>query len=494
VPDQPKDATEKEMEFELLKNILEHIPIGIIVLDSEGRIKLLNQWQEKISKINRERIIDTFFHDTYQRLFDQGIMDGYWDLIKNGTPYNYTVHDIYPQFYDQKITAISRGVKLPPDQGFVLLHEVSEEMKRDKQGLERLEDQLAEANNFLMNLIDTSPNVVITTNNDGFIRSINRTGQQLFGFQEEDLLGSHISGLLENGAEFEQQFQRAVDGIGIELTCLKKDRQSFPARIQTRDVVTKNGKFQAKLVLINDLTWEKRLQEKLELTQKLAIYSELMAGIAHQLNNPLVGVVSFSSLLLDRTDASDPKRELVETIHDAAQKCQLMLSSLMKSIHQPESAFQPVDLNEILENALDVAKAEEPVLSANLAFDIQLGGDIPSIRGDSFQLLEAFRNILVNAIQAMPRGGQLKVQSRLNDLPPAVAIEISDTGEGILQENMPRIYDPFFSTKRNKGTGLGLSFAFQVMKAHSARIVVESEPQQGSTFIMSFPLRQEDSQ
>ena len=488
MPSQTSDNQAEELE--LLREILENTPIGLIVLDKEGRVKHMNRWQEEISKISRDQATDTFFHDTWKRLFEQGFMDGYWDLLKEGKPFNSTVHNVFPQFYDQKITAISRGNQLPSENGFVLLHDVSEEMQRDKLGIEELEDKLAEANNFLVNLIDASPNIVITTSSSGMIRSINRTGQQIFGFPENELLGTDISALIENANDFETQFLPSANGIGVELNCRKKDKQLFPARIQIRDVVTKIGKFQAKLVLISDLTWEKRLQEKLELTQKLAIYSELMAGIAHQLNNPLVGVVSFASLLLDKTDAADANKELVETIHEAAHKCQLMLSSLMKSIHQPESIFQSVNVNEILEDALSVARAEVSDPATVLEVDIHLDNNIPEVNGASFQLAEAFRNILVNAIQAMPEGGSLELRSGEANA-KTIFVTISDSGEGISPENISRIYDPFFSTKRNKGTGLGLSFAFQVMKAHSARIVVDSVLEKGTSFTVYFPTQLE---
>jgi len=479
-------------KLELLEDILESIPTGIIVLDSEGKIEKINRWQEKISKVKRDEVIGRYFHDKWQRLFEQGFMDGYWDLLKDGTPFESTVHEVYPQFYDQKITAISRGVKIPSDQGFVLLHDVSEEMKRDKRGIADLQDQLSEANNFLRNLIDSSPNIVITTGSDGTIRSLNHTGQLVFGYEEEKLLGDHISKLIENEKEFQTLLQYPQNESGVEFNCIKRDGQLFPGRIQTRDVVTKTGKFQAKLILINDLTWEKRMEEKLAITQKLAIYSELMAGIAHQLNNPLVGVVSFAALLLEKTDSDDSNKEMVKTIFEAAQKCQLMVSSLMKSIHQPESVFQSVNLNDILVNAIDVSKDEVAELSSKLEIKIQLELDIPTIHAESFQLLEAFRNIIVNAMQAMPNGGCLNVQSSKKEAAGIILITISDTGEGISQSNLARIFDPFFSTKTSKGYGLGLSFAFQVMKSHSARIQVESELNKGSAFTMEFPYEEDN--
>jgi signal transduction histidine kinase len=212
-----------------------------------------------------------------------------------------------------------------------------------------------------------------------------------------------------------------------------------------------------------------------------------MAGIAHQLNNPLVGVTNFATLLLERMDSDDPNRSLVETIHEAAQKCGHMLTTMTKSLREPKSTFHQTDLNEVLATAIKSALTDETASAANIRLKSSIHSKLPLIRGDSLQLLEVFRNILINALQAMPDGGVLSVSTGVDPALNEVTVRISDTGGGIISENLEKVFDPFFSTKKNTGGGLGLSFAYQVIKSHSGRINVKSLQGEGSVFEVTLP-------
>ena len=484
--------TEVEMKIDknLLAEIIEQIPIGILILDRDGRVVMMNKWQEDISRVRRENVLGNLFHKQWSRLFSQGIMRGYWDLLKNGTPFNVTVHEVHAQYYDQKISAVSRGVALPDNAGFILLHDVSEEMKRDKRGLERLKDKLAEAHNFLINVINSSPNIVITAGYSQRIRSFNRTGEIKFGYCEKDLLGKPVASLFAEASAPEvlgDPDGPPAEGLGTEVTCVRKDGSRFPARVQVRNVVTRSGKFQAKLFLIADITWEKQMEEKLALSQKLAIYSELMAGIAHQLNNPLIGVVNFSSLLLEKIDSDAETRELVETIHVAAQKCRDMLASLIKGIREPQSLFHELDIDEVLRNALDAAQGQEPAASSKCVVDIRVSRDLSGVKGDYLQMLETFRNLIVNAFQAMPTGGHIRLRAKKNKPDGTIEITVSDSGPGIPESRRSKVFDPFFTTKTGKGTGLGLSFAFQIIRNHGGRIECLPPDHHGAVFRIELP-------
>lgn len=480
-------AGDIDLELQLLLEIIEHIPIGILVLDSDGRVVMMNRWQEEISRINRKKILGNFFHEKWPRLFSQGIMNGYWDLLQKGKPFDVTVHEVHPQFYDQKITAISRGVPLPDNKGFILLHEISEEMKRDKQGLEKLKDKLAEAHNFLINLINASPNIVITTGTTDRIRSVNLTGEKEFGYSEKEFLGKPIATLFADSFSLEGLTETQSQGLCTEVPCIRKDGSTFPARFQVRKVVTKSGKFQAKLVLLSDISREKQMEEKLALSQKLAIYSELLAGIAHQLNNPLIGVVNFSSLLLEKVDPNTEIRELAETIHSAAQQCRDMLASLIKSIREPQSLFHELDIEEILKGALAAAQQQEPEASSKCTVDLKIAKDLAGVKGDYLQMLETFRNIIVNAFQAMPEGGNVEMSAKKVKEKRTLQIQVSDLGPGIPKSEISKVFDPFYSTKQGKGTGLGLSFAFQVIKSHGGRIDCLQQKKRGAVFRVELP-------
>jgi len=277
-----KAKTKEELRARVayLEDILDNIPIGIIVADPKGKIMMMNRWQEKISRIKREQVLGTYFHEKWRRLFDQGIMSDYWKLLDEGKPYQSVLHEIYPQYYNEKISAISRGSPLSQGKGVVFLHDVSEEMQRSKRGLDELSKKLTESSNFLTNLIDSSSNIVITTNPSCLIESVNKTGEQLLQYERSSLCGKHISCLFKDPAEFDGYNSIAVTGRGVDVWCKKKNDNVFPAKMHKRDIKDSDGNSQAKLYLFADLTWEKTIEEKLALSEKLAIYSELMAGIA----------------------------------------------------------------------------------------------------------------------------------------------------------------------------------------------------------------------
>lgn len=482
-----KKAEKFEEKVAFFEDVIESIPIGIIILDREGRVLMMNRWQESMSHVSRDQVIGSTFHETWKRLFDQGVYDAYWDLIKKSKPYDMILDEIYPQFFEQQITAIARGVPLRSNNGFVLLHEVSEAMKRDKRGLEKLAERLAESSNFLENLIDSSPNIVITTDQDYLIKSTNKTGINIFGYGKGSLIGKHISFLFMDHSEFDNNMVTALGETGVEIRCKKRDGKAFPAKMKLRDIKDKTGEIQAKLFILADLTKEKEMEAKLVLSEKHAIYSELMAGVAHQINNPLVGVINFSSLLLERMDADDLNRELVEIISQAAQECRKMIASMTRSISEPQSTFHEVNLRETLKSAVDVVWRDERDAVTGIVLRENIGDTLPTIRGDSLQLLQVFRNIMTNSIEAMPDGGGLTISARIDRRNKEIRMRFADTGTGISEQNLSHIFEPFFSTKNRPGTGLGLSFAFQVIKVHDGRIDVAAHHDRGTVFTIVLP-------
>lgn len=467
-----------------LENVLENIPMGIMILDTKGKILMINRWQEKISKVKRGQILGRYFHETWKRLFDQGFMGPYWDLLYKGKPYEMILDRIYPQFYDLQITVILRGAPLSHGEGFVLLHEVSEELKRDKRLLEKLTNQLSESTTFLENLIDSSPNVVVTIDNIGIIKSFNETGARIFGYKKGDIVGRDISVLFAEPLDLDVY----LNENNVEILCKKDNGKTFPAMMKLTNIKKGSGEFQAILMLLTDITEQKAAAEKLIISERFAIFSELMAGIAHQINNPMVGVVNFSSLLLEKIEKEDANRTLVKTIHEAAKDCQRMLSSMMVCIQEPMSNFHRIDIRDCLESTIQDARDYiKKHLKNRITLSRRIHKKPPAIDGDPLQLHQVFRNILTNAMEAMPHGGELKVRTKIDWKESELQINFHDSGFGISEENLGRLFIPFFTTKKGGGTGLGLSFAFQMVRNHSGRIEVHSAVNKGSTFTVILP-------
>lgn len=231
-------------------------------------------------------------------------------------------------------------------------------------------------------------------------------------------------------------------------------------------------------------------QARLIQSEKLASLGQLAASIAHEINNPLTGVLTYARLLTRRIRAEMPEGEArrsalrqLALVERETDRCCAIVRNLLQFARQREPKIEPVDVRAVLEEALSL-------LSNRLAIQgIELGRDlapVPEVPADAGQLRQVFVNILLNACEAMGAGGRLTVTARADGAGEGVAVAIADTGPGIAPDHLPRIFDPFFSTKE-KGTGLGLSVAYGIVQRHGGRIEVQSRPGEGTTMTVWLP-------
>src|SRR5439155_17995617 len=222
-------------------------------------------------------------------------------------------------------------------------------------------------------------------------------------------------------------------------------------------------------------------------TEKLAGVGEFVAGVTHELNNPLTAVIRFAELL-QNSNLSQEHRGYVRRIVDGVGRCHKIVRSLLSFArkHRPERKLS--NLNDLVENTLSFVQYE--FHTGNIAIVRQLDPDLPSIMVDPNQLQQVFLNIVNNARQAIEgfrHDGQLKVSTdRVED---KLRVSFADNGPGITPENLTKIFDPFFTTKEiGKGTGLGLSLSYGIIQEHNGTIQVSSAPGAGTTFIIELPI------
>lgn len=239
-----------------------------------------------------------------------------------------------------------------------------------------------------------------------------------------------------------------------------------------------------------------QLQAQLIHSEKMASLGQLAAGIAHEINNPLGGIVVYSHLLLEELPLDSPCRSKVEKIVKESIRCKEIVKGLLDFARQTESKIELTDLNKLLEETL--ALFEKQVLFQNIKIRKYLSNRIPKINVDKSQLQQAFTNIILNAASAMEGVGNLDISTKLTLLENSltgltdkklVEIEFTDTGCGIPSENLKRIFDPFFTTKpAGQGTGLGLAITYGIVKKHNGSIDVKSEVGKGSIFTIKLPV------
>jgi two-component system NtrC family sensor kinase len=244
--------------------------------------------------------------------------------------------------------------------------------------------------------------------------------------------------------------------------------------------------FMASSLKERDDELKEQTQRQLIQSEKLASVGRLAAGVAHQINNPLTGVLTYSSLLLRNKSEEDPDREDLQVIVDETMRCREIVKGLLGFSKQTEPQKKAVDINSIIRNALILTKNQ--ALINDVKVITELNDQLPQIVVDGSQIQEVFLNILLNAIDAMSQGGELRVTSNMTDGEQFVQIRFADTGCGIFPENLDKVFDPFFTTKGAKGTGLGLAVAYGVIEKHRGKIRMESEAGKGSTCIIDLPV------
>jgi len=223
-------------------------------------------------------------------------------------------------------------------------------------------------------------------------------------------------------------------------------------------------------------------------TERLALVGQLSANVAHELNNPLQGIVAFSHLLLERAKPEDPSRISLEKIVAQANRARDIIRGLLDFSRQRKPDKTLSDVNSILRECLSLLKNQ--ALFQNIHITDQLQNDIPMIIVDPSQIERVFMNLILNAAEAMDGNGSLTMSTRCDEEKEILEIIFADTGHGITEENLEKIFDPFFTTKDiGHGTGLGLAISYGIVKSHKGSILVESEVGKGTTFTIQLPLK-----
>lgn len=229
----------------------------------------------------------------------------------------------------------------------------------------------------------------------------------------------------------------------------------------------------------------KNIDAQLFRSEKLASLGKLAAGVAHEINNPLTGILTNSSLLLEDLDPDDARREDVDVIVKETIRCREIVKRLLDFAKQTKPQKRPTNVNALIDNIILLVRNQTSFRNIDIQRD--LAPELPDILADPDQMQQVFINIILNAADAMAKGGELVIHSSLSTAGDAIVVNFADTGPGISDENRERIFDPFFTTKEH-GTGLGLSISYGIVEQHGGTIRVESSPGKGSTFSVELPV------
>ena len=327
-------------------------------------------------------------------------------------------------------------------------------------------------------------------------RYFNEALCRMVGYTDEELLDISLPDLVhqDDRDELLERYRRRQRGKilthAYELKLIRKEGTPIEVYISVA-LSSHEGKV-ATIGFVRDITDSKRLQKSLQLSQRLASIGKLAAEIAHEINNPLTSVLTFSKLA-NRILRQEPfpqnrlpeLRNFISLLNDEATRCTDIARNLLDFSRQTEIETRDTDINEILDKTLDILRHRAQLNDIEIVTSYER--NIPHLFCDFKRLQQAFINLFWNAIEAMPNGGILSVSTSFNQHENTIDIGIKDTGVGIADENVDSIFEPFFTTKaEGKGVGLGLSVAYGIIRRHHGQIQVQSNVGGGTHFLISF--------
>lgn len=374
-------------------------------------------------------------------------------------------------------------------------------MNYDVPILKGLIDKLERSHAFLRNLIQSALDGVISADMTGKILMFNDVAAQITGYSAEEAMTQlHISRIYPEGIAREVMHKLRSDAYGgkgklnsYQVDVVTKDGDRIPISLDAA-IVYEKGEEVASIGIFHDLREKLQMKAELEKAQvqllqaeKMSSLGKLAAGVAHQLNNPVGGIMLFASLLLEEYDLENGAREDIKRIQKDAERCRDTIKELLEFARQTDYFVRPHDINKIIRRTLFLL--ENQSLFQNIKIQDLLADNLPMIDVDAQQMNHLFMNIILNAAQAMHGKGRLILKSALVRDKDCVRIEIEDTGPGIPEAILPTIFDPFFTTKeQGEGTGLGLSIVYGIVNTHKGKIKAVNRPDQGTAFIIELPL------
>jgi PAS domain S-box-containing protein len=370
--------------------------------------------------------------------------------------------------------------------------------------LDEARRRLLQESEYARNVIQSITDGIIGLDRLSRIRTWNRAMAERYGIPESEVLGRDLFEAFPNldREGLRGELERLLTGERREFTL-----RHFEHETQRRGRVILNiranalrgptDEVEGAVLAIEDVTERMALEQEVQQAEKLAVVGQLAAGIAHQIGTPLNVISGSAEYLMMGWGTEKPRPQELEIIVSQTDRITKLIQQLLNFARPARMEFQPLKLNDLLGEVLGLT--EHQIAKERIVVRTDFQPDLPDIAGDANQLEQAFLNIVINAWHAMPEGGTLTLRTRPvpagsrprragRPAPAGVEVTIADTGTGILPEDVPRIFDPFFSTKGvGKGTGLGLAISRRILDDHHGTIQVASEVGRGTTFTIRLP-------
>jgi PAS domain S-box-containing protein len=358
----------------------------------------------------------------------------------------------------------------------------------------RLQKELIETKNFLESIVEKAGDAISVVDLEGNVLYWNEGATRIYGYQKEEVLGRKLSQLFySRGTKSRVEEEKLMEGLmaqvkggkvvpNVEIKRQTKEGKEIITSMTISPLRDAEGRIIGASRICKDITQLKKAEERLILAERLSSLGELTAGVAHELRNPLAGIKINTQMLSRKKDLPEIEKRLLESTIEGIEKIQQIVDDMLHFTKPKASHFKQEDINAVVEQSLAILQTK--LKKGNISSVFEQGKELPKVRVDTHQIQQVLINVILNAIQAMEKGGTLTIRTSLTN-GDGVGIEVRDTGVGIPRSHLKRIFDPFFTTK-SEGTGLGLSISAKILENHGASIDVISEEGKGSTFTILF--------
>ena len=358
----------------------------------------------------------------------------------------------------------------------------------------RLEAQISEferLKEFNENIVESINVGILAVDLEDRIESWNAQMEALYAVSRKEAIGQPLSAVFP--PEFIEAFDRFRNESGVhhlyKFRLTSRAGEARTANIAVAPLLSRDFVAVGRIVLVDDITERVSLEAQLSQADKLSSIGLLAAGVAHEINTPLAVISSYAQMLTKQMKGDTRLTPLLERITQQTFRASEIANGLLNFSRTSTTEFRDTDLNQVIRDTLTLV--EHQLKTARITVAMELDDHLPRIHGNPGKLQQVFLNLLLNAKDAMPQGGQLRVSTIANG---HVEATIADSGDGIAPEHLKRIYDPFFTTKsapkpgERRGTGLGLSVSYGIIQEHAGKINVESTVGVGTIFHLEFPL------
>jgi two-component system NtrC family sensor kinase len=381
------------------------------------------------------------------------------------------------------------------------------ECVRDVTRVITLENRSIRMRQLLDKVIQSSHNAIVVSDMNGNILLMNQAAENLFGLSMEEAIrtkNAEIFYPVGKAKEIMKKMRSENFGgkgklIAMQVEVVNAAGETIPAEM-TGTIIYEGEEEVATTGIFYDLrekiAGENKLKEaliRINRSEKMAALGQLAAGVAHEINNPLTGILLYANLALERLDPADPLRKYLRSVITDTDRCKEIVKGLLAYSRQTTPTKETFQVNSMVEHSLNLIKDQKRLLNIKLVKE--MSKDMMLIHADQNQLSQVIINLVLNAVDAMKRKGTLTFRTYRNKRAQKAYIEVSDTGCGIPKEDLSKVFDPFFTTKGpEKGTGLGLSTSYGIIKKNGGKISIKKSTPMGTTFLIELPLYAPDEQ